>query len=316
MNRWKISFNKTTKGEQPESKQNIKMNFQAGYISLLAVLLVSSGCLNHENRQNMPEGNLKPTPSPGKVTQFEAWTDDGVQKANVRDNVSAVDGMGIVLEDKPVPIDQKAYKDTLFAAFKSEDLPGYDIFAITPGFLSQDSPKIIEVDYIGIRKDGNRTFLELVYKTNKAFDFDIGLDYSKDAGFSEVYPVTPSTTAMAPIISARETSTWQTASLEISPAMKEEFARIDLSIGYLGELDKNWRYGDQEFIWDERRISAASAGKIGEDLKSRFGVPKIRLLSYGSVLIEMSFAPPVLQREIIVVSENGIRMEGTIAITF
>ncbi len=307
---------KIRKENYSEALHGESKSYKVVFISLVFLALIS-GCINKENKQinSVTEGNLGVAPSLEKITPLAAWIYD-VQKWDVKANVSAVDGIGVMLKDKPVPIDRPAYEETLYAAFKSEDLSGYDIFTITPGLLSKDSPKIIEVDYIGLKKDGNKTFLELVYKTNKAFDFEIGLGYSQDYDFTGIYPVVSTISDTILLIGARETNDWQSASLEINPAIKDEITKLDLAIGYLEKLDKSWRVGDQKFVWDERKISVDSANRIGESMKSGFGVPKIRLLSYGNVLLEMSYNLPVLQRNTIVVTKDGMRMEGTIAITF
>lgn len=244
-----------------------------------------------------------------------AWVDDGSSKWDVKANVSTKEGIGVMLKEKPVPIGGPAYEETLYVAFKSENLPGYDIFTITPGHLSPMA-RTIEVDYIGTKKDGNAVYLEIVYRTNKAFDFEIVPGYAQDSNFTGIYPVNSTIYDTSFHISARETKDWQSASLEVNSYIKGELLKIDLAFGYLEKLDKSWRVEEQEFVWDERRISMDSASQIGESMKSEFGVPKIRLLSYSNVLIEMSRSYPVLNRGVVVVTKDGIRKDGTIAITF
>lgn len=277
-----------------------------GAIITLLIVLGFSSCLNR--------GKIDSTPP--RESPFAAWVDDGRQKWDVKANVSVADGVGVVLQDRPVPIDLPVEMEILYVAFKSEDLPGYNIFTITPGTLSPVSPKVIEVDYVGLRKDANKTFLDIVYRTNKPFDFDIGLSYSQDSLFANIYTIFSPVYETRLTISARENKNWQTASFEIKPVIKDEFKKLDLAISYLGKLDQNWRIGDQKFIWDERKISKDSASQIAKSVKSDFGEPKIRLLAYGDVLVEMSYSSPVLQQGIAVITKNDTRKEGTIAITF
>lgn len=243
------------------------------------------------------------------------WVDVGSSKWDVKADVSVKDGKGVMLKEKPVPIGGPAYEETLYAAFKSKNLPGYDIFTITPGHLSPMA-RTIEVDYIGMKKDGNSVYLEIVYRTNKAFDFEVVPGYAQDPNFTEIYPVISTIYNTRFYISARETKDWQSASLEINPAIKGEISKLDLAAGYLEKLDKSWRVEEEKFVWDERLISVDSASQIGDSMKSGFGVPKIRLLSYSNMLIEMSYSQPVLQRGIVVFTKDGIRKNGTIAVTF
>lgn len=250
--------------------------------------------------------------SPGLANAV--WVDVGSSKWDAKANVSAKDENGVMLKEKPVPIGGPAYEETLYAAFKSDNLPGYDIFTITPGNLSPIS-RITEVDYIGIKKDGNNVYLEIVYRTNKAFDFEIVPGYSQDSNFTGIYPVVSPISYTRFHISARETKDWQSVSLEINSYIRGELSKIYLAIGYLEKLDKNWRVEEQKFVWDERGISVDSASQIGESMKSEFGVPKIRFLAYSNVHFEMSYSRSVLQRGI-VVTKDGIRKDGTIAITF
>lgn len=251
--------------------------------------------------------------SPGLVNA--AWVDDGSSKWDVKANLSVKDGKGVILKEKPVPIGGPAYEETLYVVFKSENLPGYDIFTITPGHLSPMA-RTIEVDYIGTKKDGNIVYLEIVYRTNKAFDFEIVPGYAQDSNFTGIYPVESVIYDTRFHISAGETKDWQSESLKVNSYIKDELSKIELAMVYLEKLDKSWRIEEQKFVWDEHRISMDSASQIGESMKSDFGAPKIRSFTYGSVLFDMSNRYPVLQRGVVVVTKDGLRKDGTIWVTF
>ena len=162
----------------------------------------------------------------------------------------------------------------------------------------------------------NNFFLELVYKTNKAFDFKIGLNYSKDSELINIYSINSPKTEILIQAKAQETDDWLTASYDITPLMTEVFIKMNIAINYLEKLNENYRIKEQDFVWDANLISIDSASQIGANLKTKFGIPTIRLLSYNNELIEMSSNLPILQKNIVIITRTGTREKGTISITF
>ena len=202
---------------------------------------------------------------------------------NVTDDVSNVDGRYIKLSEKNVPLDTTD-EDSLYASFKAEDLPGYYIFTMSPGYAHAlgFATGEIDVDYIGMRKDNDTLFLDLRYKSNKAFH--IGILYSKNPGFHNVpvffgkkirnrsvfnaYPADFSSV----YTNAESTLPWSWKYMSFKlDNLKAESKRIDIAQTFLEEeLDKNLQDKNMsKFVWDEQKVTKENISKIVNESKKR-----------------------------------------------
>lgn len=220
---------------------------------------------------------------------------------NVTENLINISSGYITLHEKNVPTDI-VDRENLYAAFEAEDFGGYYIFMITPGNTLGYATGEININYIGMRKEQDGTlFLDLKYKSNKAFD--IKILYSKNPrmtkvpivlpdhkiSFRDVFEAYPIDNNLISVnAKAESTGSWKSISFKLDdsnfnpnnksdpekyiwiPHLKYESKRIDLAQSFLEELDGNFEDENlSKYQWDEKKITKENISKIVNEFKSR-----------------------------------------------
>jgi hypothetical protein len=243
---------------------------------------------------------------------------------NVTDNVSNIDERYIKLFEKNVPTDT-VDEESLYASFKAEDLPGYYIFTMAPGDTLGFATGEIDVNYIGMRKDNDTLFLDLRYKSNKAFHIDIL--YSKNPGIHNVPAVWPDNEIhnrsvfnaypadFSSIYTNAESTlpwSWKYISFKLDN-LKSESKRIDTAQTFLEEeLDKNLQNKDMsKFVWDDQKFTKENISKVVNESKKR-GYDTIGILTHkveldGSMEIEAGeFGGPSISQDVVICGSTWV----------
>jgi hypothetical protein len=293
-----------------------KIGKNVGIIIAVLIVIIAVAIIMSYN-----QNEVSPTIKPGKKIPLDAaWiiqTKGGGDKIlqgqevlrNVTEDVSNTGGVYIKLSEKNVPIDVTD-EESLYASFKAEDLSGYYIITITPGYTSGFATGEIDVDYVGMRKDNDTLFLDIRYKSNKAFHIDIL--YSKNPGIHNVpgffgnkarnrsvfnaYPADFSS-----IYTNAESTlpwSWKYISFKLDN-LKSESRRIDIAQTFLEEeLDKNLQDKNMsKFVWDEQKVTKENVSKIVNESKKR-GYEIINI--YLSTIKLGENIPPTITQNVVI----------------